>query len=237
MFESDDPRGRWDGGGDPTPGGGGSTGLADLEEMPPGAGLAGVLAGLDPAAIGDAYDLVEVAAACERLKGWADAIQIGAAARLADHRVCHAPEAERHGFNPVRAAGQLLAPRLGQSPTTACNRVATAVQLVEELSDTVTALSRGEIDYQKAAALAVGVRGLDPPDGCCDAVTGEPINPDGIRAGLAARVEARVLPKAGARSLRQHRDAIERAIASVAPRTTEQRHTQACEAPRHLSRG
>jgi Domain of unknown function (DUF222) len=49
---------------------------------------------------------------------------------------------------------------------------------------------------------------------------------------LVTRVERRVLPKAGARSLRQHREAIERAIAAVAPRTTEQRHQSACDARR-----
>jgi hypothetical protein len=124
---------------------------------------------------------------------------------------------------------------LGQSPTTATNRVATAVQLTDELSDTVNALSRGEIDYSKAAALAVGVRALDPPDGCADAVTGEVITPDGIRAGLVARVESRVLPRAGARSLYQHREAISRAVASIAPRTAEQRHQSACDARRWTS--
>ena len=76
------------------------------------------------------------------------------------------------------------------------------------------------------------MRALDPPDGCCDPLTGEVITPDGIRRGLVARVEARVLPKAGTRSLRQHRDAIARAVASVAPRTAEQRHQDACEGRR-----
>ncbi len=231
MFESDDLRSRPDGG-DPIPPRGGGSDCAGLEGMAPGPGLAGVLARLDPAAIPDAYDLVEVAAACERLKAWADAIGIEAAAALSAHPVCHAPEAARHGFNPVRAAGQLLAPRLGQSPTTATNRVATAVQLTAELADTVTALSRGELDYSKAAALAVGVRALDPPDGCADPMTGEVITSDGIRRGLVVRVERRVLPKAGARSLRQHRDAIARAVASIAPQTAEQRHQDACDARR-----
>ena len=231
MFESDDLRSRPDGG-DPIPPRGGGSDCAGLEGMAPGPRLAGVLARLDPAAIPDAYDVVEVAAACERLKAWADAIGIEAAAALSAHPVCHAPEAARHGFNPVRAAGQLLAPRLGQSPTTATNRVATAVQLTAELADTVTALSRGELDYSKAAALAVGVRVLDPPDGCADPMTGEVITSDGIRRGLVVRVERRVLPKAGARSLRQHRDAIARAVASIAPQTAEQRHQDACDARR-----
>jgi Domain of unknown function (DUF222) len=228
MFESDDRRGP-EGEGGPTPVGGGSPGLAGLESMVPGPGLAGVLAGLDPAEIADAYDVVEIAAGCERLKAWADAIEINAAAGLAAHPVCFNDEAARRGFTAVRAAGQLLAPRLGQSPTTACNRVGAAVQLVDELGDTVAALSRGELDYAKAAALAVGVRALDPPDGCADAVTGESVTPDGIRRGLVARVEARVLPRAGVRSLSQHREAIAGAVANIAPKTAQQRHESACE--------
>jgi Domain of unknown function (DUF222) len=227
MFESDDRPGHPRGCGDLTPPVGRV--LAGLEALPPGVELAGVLSRLDPAAIGDAYDLVEVAAACERLKAWADAIEVKAAAELAAHPTCYNDDAIRHGFHPVRAAGQLLAPRLGQSPTTAANRVGTAVQLVDELSDTVAALSAGEIDYLKAAALAVGVRALDPPDGCADQYTEELITPDGIRCGLVARVEARVLPKAGRRSLYQHREAIARAVASIAPRTAAQRHESARE--------
>jgi hypothetical protein len=220
MFESDGYGGTTQGGGPD---------LAGLEAVGPGAELAAVLGRLDPSVIADAYDLVEVAAACERLKAWADAIEVETAAALSGHPICHAEEAVRHGFNPVRAAGQLLAPRLGQSPTTASNRVATAVQLVDELRDTVAAMFRGEIDYQKAAALAVGVRALDPPDGCADALTGEVITPDGIRRGLVARVEARVLPRAGGRSLYQHRDAIARAVATLAPKTADQRHESACD--------
>jgi len=111
--------------------------------------------------------------------------------------------------------------------------VATAVQLVEELPDTMAALFRGENDFPKVAALAVGVRALEPPDGMQDAVTGEKITADGLRHGLVARVEARVLPKAGGRSLRRHRDAITRAVAAVAQRTAEQRHMRVCE-DRHV---
>ncbi|HMG30884.1 MAG TPA: DUF222 domain-containing protein, partial [Jiangellaceae bacterium] len=60
-------------------------------------------------------------------------------------------------------------------------------------------------------------------------ITGEPITADGVRRGLVAVVESRVLPKAGGRSLRQHRDAVAHAVATVAPRTAEERHQRACE--------
>jgi len=208
--------------------------LAGLERMVPGADLAGVLETVDASAVADAYDLVELVAACRRIKAWADAVEIEAAATLARHPVCHSAEAARHGFSAVRAAGQLIAPRIGVAPSTGADRVATAVQLVDELPDTVATLHRGEIDYAKASALAVGVRALDPPDGMQDRITGEPITLDGIRRGLVALVEARVLPKAGRRSLRQHRDAVARAVAAVAPRTAEQRHEDVRE-ERHVA--
>jgi putative component of membrane protein insertase Oxa1/YidC/SpoIIIJ protein YidD len=188
-----------------------------------------VLSRVHPEDVVDAYDLVEIAAACRRLKAWADGVEVEAAAALARHPVCHAPEAARNGFSSMRAAGQLLAARLGVAPSTAADRVATACQLVAELPDTVAALFRGEIDYPKASALAIGVRQLDPPDGCQDAVTGEVVTADGLRRGLVAQVESAVLAKAGRRSQRQHRDAVARAVAALAPTTAEERHERACE--------
>jgi len=208
--------------------------LGDLERMAPGAELAALLETVEAAAVSDAYELVELIAACRRIKAWADSVEIEAAATLARHPVCDNVDAARHGFTAVRAAGQLIAARIGIAPSTGADRVATAAQLVDELPDTVMALRRGEIDYAKASALAVGVRVLDPPDAMQDRVTGEPITLDGIRRGLVALVESRVLPKAGGRSLRQHRDAVARAVAAVAPRTAEQRHEEAREG-RHVA--
>jgi hypothetical protein len=108
--------------------------------------LAALVHRIDLGSVADGFDLVEIVAACRRLKAWADGVEVAAAATLARHPVCHAPEADRHGFTPVRAAGQLLAARLGMAPSTACDRVTTAVQLVDELPDTVAALHQGEID-------------------------------------------------------------------------------------------
>ncbi len=208
--------------------------LSGLERIAPGPELAALVAGLDPAQVADAYDLVEVVAACRRVKAWADGVEVETVAALAGHPECNNTEAVRHGFTAVRAAGQLIAARIGVAPSTGADRVATAVQLVDELPDTVAALRAGEIDYPKAAALAVGVRGFDPPDGMQDRITGEPITLDGVRRGLVAVVESRVLPKAGGRSLRQHRDAVARAVAALAPRTAEQRHEEARQ-QRHVA--
>ena len=117
--------------------------LAGLEGLPPGPELAALVHRIDLGSVADGFDLVEVVAACRRLKAWADAVEVAAAAGLARHPVCHAPEAVRRGFTPVRAAGQLLAARLGLAPSSACDRVTTAVQLVDELPDTVAALHQG----------------------------------------------------------------------------------------------
>ncbi len=57
--------------------------LGGLERMPPGPELAGLLERVDPAAVSDAYDLVELVAACRRIKAWADGIEIETAAALA----------------------------------------------------------------------------------------------------------------------------------------------------------
>jgi hypothetical protein len=150
MFESGFdgdpvPEGSGGNGGPPPPAD--TAGLAGLERVAPGPELAALVHRIDPESVTDGYELVEVVAACRRLKAWADAVEVAAAATLARHPVCHAPEADRRGFTPVRAAGQLLAARLGLAPTSACDRVTTAVQLVDELPDTVAALHQGEIDY------------------------------------------------------------------------------------------
>jgi hypothetical protein len=44
--------------------------------MVPGVELAGVLETVEPSAVTDAYDLVELVAACRRIKAWADAVEI-----------------------------------------------------------------------------------------------------------------------------------------------------------------
>ena len=116
MFESgfDGDQGPGDfGGNGGTPPPADAAGLAGLERVAPGPELAALVHRVDLGSITDGYELVEVVAACRRLKAWADAVEVAAAAGLARHPVCHAAEADRRGFTPVRAAGQLLAARLG----------------------------------------------------------------------------------------------------------------------------
>jgi hypothetical protein len=87
-------------GGDPVPGDSGgnggppppadAAGLAGLEGLAPGPELAVLVHRVDLGSVADGFDLVEVVAACRRLKAWADAVEVAAAATLARHPVCHA---------------------------------------------------------------------------------------------------------------------------------------------------
>src|SRR5918995_949272 len=85
--------------------------------------LVSVLARVHPDDVTDAYDLLEFAAACRRLKAWADGIELESAAALARHPMCNDSAAAHYGFSATRAAGQLLAARLGLAPSTGADRV------------------------------------------------------------------------------------------------------------------
>ena len=80
-------------------------------------------------------------------------------------------------------------------------------RLVEEFPATLAALRAGDIDWRRAKLIT------------------EVADRVGLEA--AHRVETRVLPKAGQRTLAQHRRAVERAILAVDPAGAEQRHTRA----------
>jgi hypothetical protein len=89
MFESsfNDGQSPGDSGGNGgTPRAGDASRLAGLERIAPGPELAALVHRIDPESVTDGYDLVEIAAACRRLKAWADAIEVAAAARLARHQ-------------------------------------------------------------------------------------------------------------------------------------------------------
>jgi hypothetical protein len=75
--------------------------LSSLEAMPPGPELAGLLDAVDPTRISDPYDLVELVAACRRLKAWADAIEVQSAAAVARHPV--ATPRRRHSMGSARS--------------------------------------------------------------------------------------------------------------------------------------
>jgi hypothetical protein len=67
---------------------------AALQHLAPGAKLAGVIAGCDPAALSD-YDLISYLSACERQTGWAQAAQLAAIAELDTRRTQDADPIQR----------------------------------------------------------------------------------------------------------------------------------------------
>ena len=169
----------------------------------PGLELAAQLATVDPATVDD-FELVELIAAFEQLSGWVAAGQVVAMAELSRRTVFEGCQ-----LAPIRLAGMEVAARLCLAPMTGEHRVATARTLVDQLPGTLAALRRGDIDYRRAAVVAEAVPGLSPEQ--------------------TAEIEAQVLPKAGSRSLGQHRAAVERAVLEVDPRGVEERHESAVE--------
>jgi hypothetical protein len=177
----------------------------DLAAVAPGPVLARELASRCPSEV-SAAGLVDVIVGCERLARWADAVQAAAVAELS-RRPIYGPDQSRDGGDELRSAGCEVALALKLAPATGEDRVATARRLVEEFPATLAALRAGDIDWRRAKLIT------------------EVADRVGLEA--AHRVETRVLPKAGQRTLAQHRRAVERAILAVDPAGAEQRHTRA----------
>ncbi len=179
--------------------------LRGITGMPPGPQLGGLLGLIDPAEVED-YDLVDVIAACERMISWASAKQIEAMSELS-WRAAYGPELSPDGYDELRSAACEVAAKLNLAPSTGERRVETARALVSELPGTLGALRQGEIDYRRACAIVDVADRLGPE--------------------IARAVEGKVLPKAGSRTIGEHRAAIERAILAVDPQGAEDRHAQA----------
>src|SRR5262245_15961485 len=164
--------------------------IGDLDAMLPGPALAKRLAELSPGDLGDA-DLVEVIAAAERLARWSAALQIRAMAELS-RRPVFLPDRARDEDAELRSAGAQVAAELRLAQVTAERRVWVARQLMERFPATFEAVLAGEIDVRRAELIA------------------EVADRHGL--AVAEAVESRVLPRAGARTIGQHRRAIEREI-------------------------
>src|SRR5450755_2272987 len=124
-----------------------------LASMAPGADLAVVLAGIDPALVDDDADLIEIIAGWDRQIANATANQLAAMAELARRpwSVEADPDVVRDQRGALGAmtreyADDEVAARLGISP----------------LSATAAALATGTIDVAKARTIADGCRHLDP---------------------------------------------------------------------------
>jgi Domain of unknown function (DUF222) len=100
-----------------------------------------------------------------------------------------------------------LAAELRLSRAAAGVRLALAAALAERLPDTAAALAAGEIDLPRARAVADATGELDP--------------------AAALAVEARVLPRAAARTASQPRAGLRRAVLAVDPSGAEARHERA----------
>jgi hypothetical protein len=102
-----------------------------------------------------------------------------------------------------------VAAELSLAPLAAARRVGVAAELAEWLPDTVRALERGELDLQKATAIAEHTRVL-PPD-------------------KTAQIEAAVLEFAPGRTVRQIRDKLSREILKIDPDGAEARRQAAAK--------
>ncbi len=185
-------------------------GVGELGSMPPGPQLAAWLAALDPAEVSD-LDLVDLVGAHRRLISWAEAGQVAAIAELS-RRPVFRPDDPRDEHDELRSAGCQVAVELNLAPSTGARLVETARTLVEELPHTLAAMGSGEVDLRRARMIA-------------DIA-------DRHSAEVARKVEGRVLPRAGRRTLGEHRRAIERAILVADPQTAEERHRAAAEGRR-----
>ncbi|HYT10844.1 MAG TPA: DUF222 domain-containing protein, partial [Mycobacteriales bacterium] len=180
---------------------------------PPGPALAAALPVVPPADMDD-EQLIDAIAGWERLAGWAAAGQLAALAEFArrrprdllDHPPGHADTGHPGAPEVSEFAVDELAAALHLGRGSAGNRLVTAVELTR-LPGTTTALRDGVIDLPRARAVVEAVTPLDDT--------------------TAQAVEARVLPKASARTVGQLRATLAKAVITADPAAAETRHEHA----------
>ncbi|PZF83563.1 DUF222 domain-containing protein, partial [Jiangella anatolica] len=191
-----------------------------LAAAPPGPGLAALLARLELAAL-SAHELVVVAQARQRQLAHDEAALLRVFAELAarpEYQRCDALEdlATGHTHRAVQAAGDEVSLALRWSPGRATARVALAVELEEDLPDTLASLATGHIDADKARLIAERTR--------CVA----------DRASRR-RVEAAVLPCARTHTRWTLDQRLRREVIAADPAGAEERHRRAAR-DRQVSR-
>jgi hypothetical protein len=181
-----------------------------LASMAPGAELAVVLAGIDPALVDDDADLVEIIAGWDRQIANATANQLAAMAEFARRPwlVEAAPDVARNqrgapGTVTREFADDEIAARLGISPLSAGLRLGLATQLASPLSATAKMLATGAIDVSKARTIVDGCRHLD--------------------AATAVEVETAVLGQAPQLTNGRLKAAVRKAFISIDPAAAQQR--------------
>ena len=177
-----------------------------VEHLPTGPGLAALLAQDTPAEASD-WDLPGLAAGYRRVAAWAQARELGAAAEIAARRAAANPkigttaDGRPVSLPPEAAAEVALELRMSQCGASAWT--ALGCQLRWTLPATGAALAAGTIDLLRARIIAEATAVL----------SGE----------HAARLEARVLPRAGDQTTGQLRAAVRRAVLAVDPEGAERR--------------
>lgn len=180
---------------------------ADLD-APPGAALAGLLAGFEASAA-DSYDLVEAAAGWARLAAWVAAKQATALAELASRPELRPADVGYRSVNPITNTAVEVAARTVTTTRQAENLVGHAVQLVEDFPATLRELEAGRIDERRAKVITGELGGQEPP--------------------VRRRVEAAVLPIAPGLDSVALRRRIKELLHQLAPTEAAERHALARE--------
>ncbi|MBB5789735.1 HNH endonuclease signature motif containing protein [Jiangella mangrovi] len=179
-----------------------------VEDLPPGAELAGVLAGLPErrrsSATVDVYDVVEEVAAWERQVAWAEAGRAKALAELAARVELRPAETGYRSVNPITNTAVVVAGRCQLTAKQAEGLVGPAVQLLRDFPDTWAAWWAGLIDWRRVRAILDELGGQDPD--------------------VRRRVEAAVLPRAPQLDSVALRKLIRQLLHELAPVSAAQRH-------------
>ena len=185
-----------------------TSGRSALESLAPGPELAGLLAA-DAAGL-SGYDLVSFLGATERLAAWAQSRQLGAIRELARRRPAPLDPGDAGDVLPAgrvsEFAAKEIAAELRISDCGAQKRLHLALSL-DRLPGTRRALAAGRLDLVKTRALVEATDLLD-------------------EAGCRA-VEARVLPKAAAKTVGEFKAALGRAVIAVDPAAAQTGHQRA----------
>lgn len=192
--------------------------FAAQARQPPGPLLAAWLSELSLDEI-ETHDLVLAVQAIDRLVAHVEALQVQALAELCErpeYARCSCPVDVLHEHRAIEPAGDEVSLALAWAPGRAKNRVAAAVELVHDLPDTLTALTCGLIDADKARLIVERTRCLGD-------------------VSLRREVEARVLPIASRKTRAQLDRAVRREVIAADPDAAEQRRRTAAD-QRRVSR-
>jgi Domain of unknown function (DUF222) len=178
-----------------------------LELMAPGPVLAGVLAGLDRAALAGP-DLIVLARARARQLAYEQAQQLADVLEIASVAINSLDETDRivHGDKVVDFADDEVAAALSWTSLTAARQVELAEQSIRRLPAVHTAMLSGQLDAAKARVICTAVRVLDDDD-------------------VARAVVARILPGAGEKTTAQLRAKLARLILKADPDAARRRYT------------